>query len=116
MDAVQLHIRAADLRLGALVAAVRAAVVAEVTEVDRLVGVRVPAAAAVLGVRGVLHLRPGEAVVVDAEVNGFACRAARKLAAFGDVTAPAAQVRDQGIVGMVCGNPVNTSNHSGCCP
>ena len=60
---------ATTLRPRPLLAAVGAGVVPEVGEVDRAVGVRVPAAAAVLGVAGVLERGEGERVVVDAEVH-----------------------------------------------
>ena len=61
-------------------------VVAEVGEVDGAVGVGVAAAAAVLGVAGVLELGQREAVVVDAEVHRL-----RRVAA---------EVGDQRVVGV----------------
>ena len=70
----------------ALLAAVRALVVAEVGEVDGAVGVGVAAAAAVLGVARVLELGEREAVVVDAEVHGL-----RRVAA---------EVGDERVVGV----------------
>ena len=72
---------------GRRLAAVGAVVAAEVGEVDGLVDVGVPAAAAVLGVRGVLELGQRERVVLDAEV-----RAAPRVAA--------AEVGDQRVVGV----------------
>ena len=67
-DPAQLDVAGHDGRLGAPLAAVRAVVAAEVREVDRVVRVGVPAAPAVLRVGGVLELRVGERVVLDAEV------------------------------------------------
>ena len=66
---MQLHRARDDGRLGPPRAAVRARVAAQVREVDRLVGVGVPAAPAVLGVGRVLQLGERERVVVDAEVE-----------------------------------------------
>ena len=54
---------------GRSLAARRAAVDAQVPEVDRVVDVRRAAAAAVLGVRGVLHLRQRHRRILDAEVG-----------------------------------------------
>jgi hypothetical protein len=73
-DPAQLDVRGDDRRLRALLAAVRAAVVTEVGEVDRRVCVGVPAAAAVLGVRRVLELGQRERVVLHPEVRGRAKR------------------------------------------
>ena len=68
-DPAQLDVARARPRARALAAAVGAVVAAEVGEVDGLVDVGVPAAAAVLGVRGVLELGQRERVVLDAEVQ-----------------------------------------------
>ena len=65
---------AATCGVGALAAAVRAAVAAEVAQVDRLVLVGVPAVAAVLRVGRMLHAGQRLRVVLDAEV-GHAARA-----------------------------------------
>ena len=65
---VQLDVMGGDGRLGPALAAVGAVVDAEVPQVDRVVFVGVAAAAAVLGVRGVLHLGGGHRRVLDAEV------------------------------------------------
>jgi hypothetical protein len=62
-------VRGHHARVGPPLAAVGAVVVPEVGEVRGVVGVGVPAAAAMLGVGGVLELGQGEAVVVDAEVE-----------------------------------------------
>src|SRR5439155_14753 len=67
--AVQAHVAREHLRRGALRAAVRAVVVAEVAEVGGVVDIGVAAAAAVLGVGGVLQLGEREAVVLDPEVD-----------------------------------------------
>ena len=81
-------------RLGPALAAVRAVVAAEVAEVDGLVDVGVPAAAAVLGVRGVLELGQRERVVLDAEVGRRRPRARPRSATSGSsalsTSAPAA--------------------------
>ena len=77
--------RATTAGLRARLAAVGAVVAAEVGEVDGLVDVGVPAAAAVLGVRRVLELRQRERVVLDAEVQGAAA---------------AAEVGDERVVGV----------------
>ena len=65
---MQLDVARDDGGLGPAPAAVRAVVAAEVGEVDRVVGVGMAAAAAVLGVGRVLQLRVGERVVLHAEV------------------------------------------------
>ena len=74
------------LRLGARAAAVRAAVAAQMAEIDGVVDVRVPAVAAVLRVGGVLEGGEGLGIVVEAEVD--------------DAVAAAAEVGDQRVVGV----------------
>ena len=66
---VEPHLGGRHLRHRPLAPAVRAAVAAEVAEVDRLVGVGGAAVTAVLGVGGVLHARQRLRVVLDTEIG-----------------------------------------------
>ena len=92
-DAAQLDVPRDHRRLGAARAAVRAVVVAEVREIRRVVDVGMAAAAAVLGVGGVLELGMGEPVVVHPEEEHPGCGRSTAVGR-------AAEVGDQRVVGV----------------